>query len=92
LTTGTVPTGRLRARFDCLRAGCYNPRLPGGQGLRAAVAGSTEPGYVYARMLYDHQADPYENVNVAELPANAELVRRLSGMLAAGWRQALPGA
>jgi len=43
-------------------------------------------------MLYDHQADPYENVNVAELPANAELVRRLSGMLAAGWRQALPGA
>ncbi len=51
-----------------------------------------EEGNVYARMLYDHQADPYENVNVAELPANAELVQRLTGMLAAGWREALPGA
>lgn len=92
MTTGTVLTGRLRARFDCLRAGCYNPRLLGGQGLRAAVAGSTEPGYVCARMLYDYQADPCENVNVAELPAKAELVQRLSGMLAAGWREALPRA
>jgi len=49
-----------------------------------------ESGEVVARELYDHEADPGENVNVAELPENRELVERLSRMLRAGWRAALP--
>ncbi|MHC4555841.1 MAG: sulfatase [Planctomycetota bacterium] len=35
----------------------------------------------YARMLYDHKTDPYENVNISELPRNKELVKKLSKML-----------
>ena len=34
-------------------------------------------------MLYDHHADPDETVNVAEHPANRELVDRLSARLRA---------
>jgi hypothetical protein len=36
---------------------------------------------VYARMLYDHKVDLAENVNIAELPQNKELVKKLSNML-----------
>jgi arylsulfatase A-like enzyme len=36
---------------------------------------------VYARMLYDHKVDLAENTNVAELPQNKELVKKLSRML-----------
>lgn len=39
----------------------------------------------YARMLYDHETDPHENVNIAELPENREIVDRLDKMLNAGW-------
>lgn len=38
---------------------------------------------VYARMLYDHEKDPLENVNVAEDEAYSETVRDLSQRLAA---------
>lgn len=38
-------------------------------------------GGVYARMLYDHEVDLAENVNIAELPENKELVEKLSNML-----------
>ncbi len=38
-------------------------------------------GSVNARMLYDHKVDPAENVNIAELPQNKELVKKLSKML-----------
>jgi len=38
-------------------------------------------GRPMARMLYDHQADPDETVNVVEHPANRELVDRLSKRL-----------
>ena len=34
-----------------------------------------------ARMLYDHQTDPHENVNIADRPANAALVKELSQKL-----------
>jgi arylsulfatase A-like enzyme len=37
-----------------------------------------------ARMLYDHRADPGENVNVAEQPANAEITTQLTQRLRAG--------
>jgi hypothetical protein len=32
-------------------------------------------------MLYDHQVDPVENVNIAELPQNKDIVEKLSTML-----------
>lgn len=40
--------------------------------------------------LYDHQADPAENVNLAGLPENKELVIKLSKMLKDGWKAAKP--
>lgn len=41
--------------------------------------------------LYDHQADPAENVNIAAKPEHADLVKQLAGRLHAGWREALSG-
>jgi len=38
-------------------------------------------GEVYARMLYDHNVDWVENVNISERPENKELVKKLSKML-----------
>jgi len=40
--------------------------------------------------LYDHKKDPDENVNVAHRPDNKELVAKLSRILHAGWKAALP--
>ncbi|MDQ3624662.1 MAG: sulfatase, partial [Verrucomicrobiota bacterium] len=37
-----------------------------------------------ARMLYDHRADPGENINISEQPAHAETTTRLTGRLRAG--------
>ena len=48
-------------------------------------------GQLYARMLYDHTADPKENVNIAEEPENAQLVEKLAARLKAGWKSELPG-
>jgi len=41
-----------------------------------------------SRMLYDHQADPRETVNLADRPENRALVLTLSGLLADGWQRA----
>ncbi len=38
-------------------------------------------GDVYARMLYDHKVDSAENVNIAELPQNKRIVKKMSNML-----------
>ena len=38
-------------------------------------------GELYARMLYDHQTDPEENVNIVDLPENRETVNRLAKLL-----------
>jgi flagellin-specific chaperone FliS len=40
--------------------------------------------------LYDHQTDPEENANVANDPANAELVKELMAQWKQGWRGAKP--
>lgn len=40
-------------------------------------------GDLVARALYDHQADPQENENVASLPANEPVMERLSAQLRA---------
>jgi hypothetical protein len=43
------------------------------------------------RELYDHQADPGENVNLAGGQAGQqELVSQLSAQLQAGWKAAMP--
>ena len=43
-----------------------------------------------AAELYDYQADPLEQRNVANRPENVSLVNGLSGMLREGWRASLP--
>jgi iduronate 2-sulfatase len=40
--------------------------------------------------LYDHENDPMENVNLADLPEQRAVVERLSRQLEAGWKGALP--
>lgn len=40
--------------------------------------------------LYDHQTDPDENVNVAHLEKNKNIVKKLSDMLQQGWQAATP--
>jgi iduronate 2-sulfatase len=42
-----------------------------------------------ARELYNHNADPEENTNLAELSSSLGVVQVLSAQLHAGWRQAL---
>ncbi len=45
---------------------------------------TNENGELYAKMLYDHHIDPDENVNIADAPENADVVKKLVGMLADG--------
>ena len=40
--------------------------------------------------LYDHKNDPQENINIANLPENTELVEKLTRQLEKGWQAALP--
>ena len=47
-------------------------------------------GDVRARELYDHQHDPWENVNVADRPPYASVADSLSTVLHDGWRAARP--
>ncbi len=45
---------------------------------------------VLATELYDHQTDPQENTNIANAPANADLVKRLMMQWKQGWQHAKP--
>ncbi len=47
-------------------------------------------GEVTDRELYDHNFDPDENMNVAELTENSDIVNSLSDQLNKGWRYATP--
>jgi arylsulfatase A-like enzyme len=49
-----------------------------------------DPGKVEAVELYDHQADPQENQNLAGEPARQALVEQLMKQWRSGWRGALP--
>ena len=40
--------------------------------------------------LYDHETDPQENTNIAQVPANAALVEKLMAQWRAGWKGAQP--
>ena len=44
----------------------------------------------YGNELYDHQVDPWENVNRAKHPGYKGVVKELEAALEAGWRAALP--
>jgi iduronate 2-sulfatase len=52
--------------------------------------GRKDHSKVDAIELYDHQTDPQENTNIAKLPANAELVKRLMKQWGQGWQGAKP--
>jgi arylsulfatase A-like enzyme len=52
--------------------------------------GRNDHSKVDAIELYDHQTDPQENVNIANLPANAELVGKLMTQWRKGWQGAQP--
>ncbi len=43
-----------------------------------------------ARELYDHETDPLENENIASMPGNEELLKRLAQTLSQGWQAAKP--
>lgn len=45
---------------------------------------------VDATELYDHQLDSQENTNIANIPANQELVEKLTQQWLAGWKNAKP--
>lgn len=45
-----------------------------------------DPSHVEAVELYDHQADPDENRNVAEDPAHADALKALTVQAESGWR------
>jgi arylsulfatase A-like enzyme len=47
---------------------------------------------VVATELYDHQTDPQENQNIANVPANAELVADLMAQWNKGWQGAKPAS
>ena len=47
-------------------------------------------GNLLAAELYDHQTDDKENVNIADKPENAELVKQLTEQLRQGCKGALP--
>jgi len=48
------------------------------------------PERVDAIELYDYETDPQGNQNIADRPEMAELVRRLTAQLRAGWKAARP--
>lgn len=39
-----------------------------------------------SRMMYDHDRDPEENINVAELPEYADDVKKMEALLRKGWK------
>jgi arylsulfatase A-like enzyme len=40
-----------------------------------------DKGNLYAKMLYDHQIDPEENINIVDLPKNKVIVTHLAKLL-----------
>jgi arylsulfatase A-like enzyme len=45
-------------------------------------------GDLYARMMYDHEKDPNENVNIVDAPEYADEVKRMVGWVESGWKAA----
>lgn len=51
---------------------------------------NVKTGEVKATELYDHQADPGEVNNIANIPANVALIKELKQQLRDGWQMARP--
>ena len=51
---------------------------------------TSSAGIVKGKELYDHQADPLELINIANLPTSRDTVTKIADQLHAGWRSALP--
>jgi arylsulfatase A-like enzyme len=63
-------------------------RYHGGESVRTDRYFYTEwssGGNVVARMLYDHQSDPMENINIVGTPEGNQAAAQLSAMLESGW-------
>jgi arylsulfatase A-like enzyme len=63
-------------------------RYHGGESVRTDRYFYTEwstGGNVVARMLYDHQTDPMENINIVDTPEGELAAAKLSGLLKSGW-------
>ena len=65
-----------------------NPDLPWKKAVFSNYGGKAvkTDRYLYtewknSRMLFDHKVDPEENVNIAELPESAEIVKKLSALV-----------
>ena len=54
--------------------------------------GRKDHAQIDAIELYDHETDPQENVNIANVAANAGLVKRLMEQWKRGWQGAGPKA
>jgi iduronate 2-sulfatase len=52
--------------------------------------GRKDHSRIEAIELYDHEKDPQENTNIANLPENAKLVEELMAQWKQGWRGARP--
>jgi hypothetical protein len=48
------------------------------------------PTGLAARELYDLNTDQDENINIADMPENKEILKKLSLQLKSGWQEALP--
>ena len=77
----------------------YDRRNPDGEGFsirgpryRYTEWRDYEAGEVLDRELYDHAEDPIAETNLADDPARAADVERLSGLLADGWASLVPAA
>ena len=57
---------------------------------RNALKSAVSPDDIMAVELYDHTKDPEENVNCANNPEYADVVRALKKKLYAGWQAAVP--
>ncbi len=51
----------------------------------------TQNGKVVARMLYDHNTDPMENINISELPESSNIVAEMEKRLNEGWTPVAKG-
>lgn len=54
--------------------------------------GRNDHSHVDATELYDHQLDPQENVNIANRPENADVLKGLMEQWKKGWQGAKPSA